>query len=151
MAFLAALVICLWAVPTNATAPRPAPGKNTLTVKIVGFRNAKGKVDALLFNGPQGFPDDQSKAIDDDEAPIDPRTLTAAIVFRNLRPGAYAITVLHDENMNRKLDTNFIGIPEEGYGASQNPPKMHRAPTFDEAKFTLASPKQTIQIKLIYY
>jgi len=36
------------------------------------------------------------------------------------RVGKYAVSVFHDENSNGKLDTNFLGIPREGVGASNN-------------------------------
>jgi uncharacterized protein (DUF2141 family) len=140
------------AVPQRADAAVPQKsGAAVLTVKVIGFRNAKGRLDALLFNAPKGFPDDDSKAVDDDEVRIDPKTLTAEVVFRSLPPGTYAVTLLHDENMNRKMDSNFFGIPKEGYGASMNPPRMHRAPKFDEAKFFLPPEGRVIQVKLIYY
>jgi uncharacterized protein (DUF2141 family) len=126
-------------------------GAGVLTVKVVGFRNAKGRVDVLLFNSANGFPDQKPKSLDVGEVPIDPQSLTAEVVFRNLPPGSYAVAVLHDENMNRKIDKKLFGIPREGYGASMNPPKMRRAPRFDEAKFSLAAGGQAIQIKLIYY
>jgi uncharacterized protein (DUF2141 family) len=146
------MVMLLVALGVAATGLKPcATGTAVLTLKIIGFRNAKGRVDILLFNSPKGFPDDESKAVDDDEVQIDPKTLTAEVAFRNLPPGTYAVTVLHDENMNRKLDTRFFGIPKEGYGMSTNPPKMFRAPRFDEAKFSLAPDGRVIQIKMIYY
>jgi len=43
-----------------------------------------------------------------------------------------------------------VGMPKEGYGASNNPKKKKRAPTFDEAKFSLNSSEQAIEITLIY-
>jgi len=92
------------------------------------LRNAKGKVDALLFARPTGFPEDDSKAFDKDEVPINPKTLTAQIVFKDVPRGFAAVTVLHDENMNRKIDKNFIGIPKEGYGTSNNPKKAKHEP-----------------------
>ena len=67
--------------PAARSAPRPGD-TSTLVVNITGLRNAKGKVDALLFVRPEGFPDDDSKAIDKDEVPIDPRTMTAQITFK---------------------------------------------------------------------
>jgi uncharacterized protein (DUF2141 family) len=120
-----------------------------LIVNVVGLRNAKGKVDALLFRSVDGFPDEPSKAIADD-VQIDPKSLTAQIVFQHVLPGPAAVTVLHDENVNEKLDKNLFGIPREGYGAS-NPKKRARAPTFAEARFTVNSPRETIQIRMIYW
>ena len=134
----------------------PAPeststATSTITVTLTGLRNAKGKVDALLFVRPAGFPEDDSTAFDKDEAPINPKTLTAQIVFKDVPRGFAAVTVLHDENMNRKIDKNFIGIPKEGYGTSNNPKKARHEPRWDEAKFPVSRPEETITIKMIYW
>jgi uncharacterized protein (DUF2141 family) len=137
-------------VATSGPLPAPSPQTSTLIVNVVGLRNAKGKVDALLFRSADGFPDEPSKAIADD-VQIDPKTLTAQIVFQHVFPGPAAVTVLHDENVNEKLDKNLFGIPREGYGASNNPKKRARAPTFAEARFTVNSPRETIQIRMIYW
>ena len=34
--------------------------------------------------------------------------------FGGLRPGVYAVAVLHDENQNDEMDFNFLGMPLEG-------------------------------------
>jgi len=57
------------------------------------------------------------------------------VTIENIPPGEYAISIFHDENDNGKLDTNFIGIPKEPYGFSNNPVIKLRPPTFMEAKF----------------
>ena len=38
----------------------------------------------------------------------------------DIPPGTYAVKLHIDENENGKLDTNFIGIPKEQYGISNN-------------------------------
>ena len=35
-----------------------------------------------------------------------------------LPEGEYAISLFHDENENKELDTNFIGIPKEAFGST---------------------------------
>lgn len=67
--------------------------------------------------------------------------------FDGLAPGSYAVRVMLDENDNGKLDTNFIGMPVEPYGIS-NDPKVMRRPTFDEAKFDLGADGGAITIHL---
>jgi uncharacterized protein (DUF2141 family) len=81
---------------------------------------------------------------------VDPKTLKARVVWADLAPGVYAVAVLHDENGNGKMDTNILGIPKEGHGASNNPAPKRRPPTFEEAQFTLAGPQQTVEVKLEY-
>ena len=136
---------------TQATSAPGAGGTTRLIVDVTGFRNANGKVDALLFVRPDGFPDKDSKAFDKDEVPIDPKTMSAQIVFKDVPRGFAAVTILHDENLNRKMDKNFIGIPKEGYGTSNNPKKAKHNPRWDEANFAVTQPQQTIQIRLIYW
>ena len=91
-----------------------------------------------------------SQAIRTQAAGIDSRALSAQIVFTGLREGVYAVSVFHDENMNRKLDKNFVGIPREGYGTSNNPKRKMGPPDFEEAKFQLTGAAQSLEIKLLY-
>jgi uncharacterized protein (DUF2141 family) len=144
-AFLAFL---LWAPFPSLTAQ--TKGMTTLTVRVTGARNIKGKIGVTLFQDAQGFPDDASKAIRQQSVEIDPNTMSAQVTFKDLPQGTFAVSVLHDENGNGKMDKNFVGMPKEGYGASNNPKKKKRAPTFDEAKFSLNASEQTIEITLIY-
>src|SRR5258707_6551223 len=125
-------------------------GTSTLTVHVTGSRNAKGKIRAALFRGAEGFPNDASKAIHTQAADIDPQTLSAQIVFTDLPAGVYAVSVFHDENMNQKLDKNFVGVPKEGYGASNNPKKKMGPPSFEETKFQLSGMEHSLEIKLMY-
>jgi uncharacterized protein (DUF2141 family) len=67
--------------------------------------------------------------------------------FENLPPGQYAVQVIHDENDNGKFDSNFLGIPSEGYGFSNNPRVMRR-PTFEEARFDLPHEGAEIHVRL---
>ena len=144
----AVLVFLQWvhfpslAAQTNDTA--------TLTVRVAGARNTKGKIWVTVFQDAQGFPDDPSKAVRQQSVDIDPNTLSAQVTFKDVPQGTFAVSVLHDENGNGKMDKNFVGMPKEGYGASNNPKKKKRAPTFDEAKFSLNSSEQAIEITLIY-
>lgn len=146
---LAALLFLLLWAPFRLLSAQTAETA-TLTVRVTGARNAKGKIGVTLFQSAQGFPDDTSKAFRQQSVEIDAKTMSAQLTFKDLPQGTYAVSVLHDENGNGKMDKNFVGIPKEGYGASNNPKKKRRAPTFDEAKFSLNSSEQTVEITLIY-
>ena len=123
---------------------------STLTVSVTGARNDKGKIGVTLFKSEDGFPSDISKAMFRQSVDIDPHSLGAKVVLKDVPIGTYAVAVLHDENGNGKMDKNLLGIPKEGYGASNNPPKKMRPPTFDEAKFSLVPGEKTVEIRLIY-
>ena len=53
--------------------------------------------------------------------------------------GIYAIGYYIDANENQKLDTNFIGVPKEEYGFSNNARGAFGPPSFESASFTLDS------------
>jgi uncharacterized protein (DUF2141 family) len=55
--------------------------------------------------------------------------------FKNLNSGIYAISIFHDVNKNNTLDKNFLGIPNEGYGFSNNIRPIFRGANFEESKF----------------
>lgn len=144
-ALIPVVVSLLLTVPLTAQS-----GTATLTVRVTGVRNSNGQIALALFQGEAGFPGDSSKAVRLLQAPIDSRTRSATFVLQAVSGGVYAISVFHDENMNGKLDKNLVGAPKEGYGASNNPRKRMGPPPFDEAKFSVNQPEQSIEIRLIY-
>lgn len=76
---------------------------------------------------------------------------SAEAVFNEVPAGTYAVSVIHDENTNNKFDKNFLGIPTEGYGASQNKLPFAAAPKFEDNKFIhSANATSTVRIKLRY-
>ena len=128
----------------NAQTPAaPTQNSSTLTVRVTGIRNTNGKIRLTLMR--------DSNTVEKREAEIDAGTLSAQTVFENLPQGVYSVFIFHDENMNGKMDFNEMGIPVEGYGASNNPEKRMGPPDPDEAKFTINQPKVAIEIKLIYW
>lgn len=108
-----------------------------LTVRIHDIRAQTGVLRVALVDGAPGW-DGKAAPVKADGAP--PQSDGAAFVFKNLAPGTYAVMINHDENGNGKLDRNFMGMPTEGYGFSNNPTVM-RKPTWEEARFELAADK----------
>ncbi|HEX2733963.1 MAG TPA: DUF2141 domain-containing protein [Polyangiaceae bacterium] len=120
----------------------------TLTVNVSELRNSKGNVAVALFDSPSAFPD-QQRALVGKLAKIDGRT--ASLKFVGLKPGTYAVAVLHDENRNDKMDFNLLGMPLEGYGFSNDAQVMFAPPSFDEAAFRLLPRASQISIPMHYF
>ena len=140
---LMSLLCCsLFFVASSSDAQAQKTGK--LIAKITGIRNAEGNIRIAVRT-------DETTIAAAQIADIDPKTLTAEAVFDNLPEGDYGVAVIHDENKNEKLDFNDYGMPLEGYGHSNNPPKRQGAPGFSETRFICASPTTTITISLIYW
>lgn len=75
---------------------------------------------------------------------------TTAIIA-GMPPGTYAAQVYFDENDNDELDRNFIGIPREGVGFSNNPSFTFRAPSFADTSFAYDGVSGAISVRLRYY
>ncbi|MGA2652645.1 MAG: DUF2141 domain-containing protein [Terracidiphilus sp.] len=141
--------------PAPATAPASAPGpsvvKSTLTIHLTGFRNAKGKVNIALYRDGKGFPMDPGSAVDTQRLEIDAKTLSVTVVFADIPQGSYAVSVLHDENLTGKMDFDSAGIPQKGYGISNNPDTTQGPPTPESAMVSVNQPETRVDIKLVYW
>jgi uncharacterized protein (DUF2141 family) len=123
------------------------PSQNVnLTVKITGFDELEGKALIALWNNGENFPDKDGKVYK--SATLNANAYVLKYTF-NVPVGTYAIALFHDADSDGELSTNFLGIPTEGYGFSNNVSPTFSAPSFDEAKFNLQKDTE-IEIKLIY-
>lgn len=118
-------------IPAYAFAQPPCPG---IHVKILNIKNSTGTVACALFESQEGFPNEYLHFATNIMT-IKIRKSQARCDFENIPPGTYAMAVVHDENMNGKLDTNWIGIPTEGYGFSNDAKALLGAPSFSAASF----------------
>lgn len=59
----------------------------------------------------------------------------------------YAVAVFHDENANKYLDKNFLGMPEEKYGFSNGARGTFGPPYFEEACFKVSN-QQVVKITI---
>lgn len=119
-----------------------------IKVRVLDLRSDKGDLDLALFNAKKGFPGKTEMALR--KAVIPAAGEEHVFVFENVPFGAYALTVRHDENRNGKLDTNFLGMPKEGVGTSNNPHKLMGPPSFDDARFVLDREETELVIRLRY-
>ncbi|MGZ3417128.1 MAG: DUF2141 domain-containing protein [Polyangiales bacterium] len=140
-----ALVLAL-AAASFAPATASADGDGTIKVSVSTFKNQKGFLGCRLFRVPEQFPDGTGAA--QRMAIAGPST---TCTFEHVEPGTYAVTAIHDENGNGKLDRDFFGIPAEGYGVSNNHTYTMSAPRWDESKFTVEPGEtKTLTVSLRY-
>ena len=138
--FLASLGRCL-------PQAQPAPA-SVIHVEVVELRNDNGQVSCSLYSSGDGFPKEPRKAVAHVVAPASEQK--AVCEFPGIAPGRYAVSVYHDENSNGKLDTNFLGIPREGVGASNNARGHMGPPKFDAAAFPFAGGWLKLTITINY-
>ncbi len=119
-----------------------------LKVTVSGFENNKGMARVLVFKeeAKAFFPAKEGKAFLKIIVPIENKSCTAEF---DLPAGTYAVSVHHDENNDRKVNTNWIGIPNEGLGVSNDAKGNFGPPKFDAAKFQMDEKDKTIKINIV--
>jgi uncharacterized protein (DUF2141 family) len=125
-----------------------AGASNLIKVVVVGLHNNDGEVDCALFGSADGFPGDSTKAGKTTKSNIE--NGQAVCEFAGVAPGNYAVSVFHDENRNGKLDRNFIGMPKEGVGASNDAARRLGPPKFDDARFNYQGGSSVMTIHIRY-
>lgn len=119
----------------------------TVHVRIEGFKNEKGLCCLLLFESKKGFPESSKHAI----LILKDRIINKSAEFEfNISSGIYAVSILHDENLNERLDKTWYGKPVEGFGISNNPEVGFGPPAFQESSIPLQDNNHFLKIKMIY-
>jgi len=145
-ALLYILLSCWVFIPHNNTTLKG----HTLTVTIENLKNTNGTLIFSLYNSEGSLPDEKFKRYyKKKNVTIDDKIVK--MTFSGLPEGHYAVTVLHDENNNGKIDKKFmLPLPKEGIGFSNYDDfGLSNKPNFKDASFNLNSDK-TITVKVIY-
>lgn len=126
------LVLAAQAIQDGGTAAAEAR-VTRLTVRLTGAGSNEGAVWVGLYADEAGF--DAGDELASATLPVSGGT--AETVFEALAPGEYGVIAFHDANGDGDFTRNFIGIPQERYGFSNNPRPRFRAAHWDEAVFVL--------------
>ena len=118
--------------------------QHRIEVIVSGVKDTTGLIMVALFNRGEEFLKKPTvgkivKAADGQ----------AVAVFEGQPAGEYAASIIHDANRNRKLDTNILGLPREGFGFSNDAMGTFGPPSFDKAKFNVAK-STSIRIRVKY-
>lgn len=110
-------------------------GQVSLTIEITGLRNNRGQILIELCDENEVNVKGVSQKVSNNQC---------ILLIQDLKPGKYGLKYFHDENNNNKLDVNWIGIPIEGYGFSNNAKGRFGPPAFEKTIFEL---KQSMSIQ----
>ncbi|MCV6613674.1 MAG: DUF2141 domain-containing protein [Cellvibrionaceae bacterium] len=115
-----------------------------LTLLISAYQHSQGNSYISLHNNAASFDGSGGQALAAVKQQLSGNGLK--LTFHNLPSGDYAVRIFHDENDNRELDRNIIGIPTEPYGFSNNAGAFGPA-SFEDAKISLSG-DQIVTIEL---
>jgi uncharacterized protein (DUF2141 family) len=116
------------------------------TLEVSELRGRTGDLMVAVFDDPGKFPD---------KAPLITKIVPVVkedkVIFidLNLPQGNYAVSTYLDQNRNGKLDANFLGIPKELFGFSNNPRILTGPPSYQDCEIKVESDSQKSQIRLI--
>ena len=120
-----------------------------MTITISGLRSNRGQVLISIFKGSDGYPDKTEKAFKNLQLKVVDKA--ASIDVFPLAAGDYAIAVLHDENNDGKMNTNWIGFPKEGFGFSNNVMGTFGPPSFSKARISYKGGQLNANIRTKYF
>ncbi len=134
--------------PLSSVPPGHAFQEAMLHVDVAGLRNDHGRVWCFLYNSASGFPKDQNASLKQTSNKI--QGTSSSCEFSDVPDGIYAVSVYHDENANGRLDSNFLGIPKEGVGASNDAKGHLGPPKFKDAMFRIDATSRSLLIHVNY-
>lgn len=122
------------------------PQTYDLSVTITGLKSTDGEIQIGLYNNKESFPhiDEQYKLFY-----FSVKEFSGIYTIKDLPEGEYAVAIFHDKNSDKICNTNFLGVPKEGFGFSKNFKPRLTSPDFEDCKIYLNS-NESITIKLIY-
>lgn len=115
--------------------------QSTLKIEINNLKNSLGYIQLSLV-------DENNIELRGIKSKVNNGSCT--IIFKDLKNMSYAIQYFHDENANNILDKNFIGIPKEGCGFSNDAFGKFGPKKFSEWLFQLKGDME-IEMKTFYF
>ncbi len=122
----------------------PISDKGTLIIEMEKQMPHKGNLLIYIFDNAEAFPKHKDKAYR--FVVIDTKQDIKTIPINNLPFKEYAIIAVHDQNSNRKLDRNWLGLPAEPYALSGKPKFQMGPPKYDEVKFLFEKNNQILKL-----
>ncbi|GAB5486596.1 MAG: hypothetical protein Pars2KO_01660 [Parasphingorhabdus sp.] len=147
LAILMAMPLTANASAAEAPAVAAPAVAASINVSISNLRSTKGDVLVCLSTNPKYFPDCRKD--------VKARKIKVAaanaqsVKIDGVKPGTYAIALIHDENANGKMDLRLF-LPREGFGFSRNPKIGMGPPKFKSAQFTMGAEDAQYAVKMKY-
>lgn len=113
--------------------------QNKLSIHIHGVKTSDGQINVAVYDKEEHFLRfDKVYRADSTRA----RQGVTSIDIEDLPPGEYALAIFHDENGNKQLDKNWLGIPKEAVGFSRTGMKRFGPPSYHECVLHIRTDEQ---------
>lgn len=102
-----------------------------LEVNLTDIDKKSGQILLAIYDSEESY-NNNGEPIETATVEVYENSIT--LNFNGLPDGTYAIKLIHDLNNNGQMDINAMGLPQDGYGFSNNVGK-YGLPPFNAAKF----------------
>lgn len=124
----------------------PILAQDTLKVELVLNAPARGMVQLAVCPDEASFKKSGRCTV----RSVPANAPLVRVDLAGLEPGTYAIKAFHDVNSNGALDTNWLGVPNEPYGFSNDAMGSFGPPSFAEASFAVPKGTSKVRIKMMH-
>ncbi|WP_293450994.1 DUF2141 domain-containing protein [Phenylobacterium sp.] len=140
------LVLGAPAVADDGCGGAHAPGDVKLTVQVNGVRPAVGEVAITVY------PDDKRRFLARGGKYARQRVKAAASVRACfwVPPAGYAVAVYHDANGDHNFARTLVGLPDEGFGFSNDPETRVGLPPLSAVRFMVGRNDRSIAVQMRY-
>lgn len=124
--------------------------ETAVVIQFLNIRGEQGNMLISLYDAPDQFPYQPKWRYMISKTKL--KEQGNRFMIKEVKSGKYAIAIFDDENCDTVMQKNFLGIPKEGYGFSNNAkPSIKGAPSFEQCTFPVNEGKENIvEIDLQY-
>lgn len=122
-----------------ASLPTPAA---TIEVRVSNVEGGKGKINIAVCDRERFLKQCAYSAS------VPPQDGETVVSLKDIPAGTWAVLAYQDENGNRQLDRNFLGIPKENYGFSRDAVGQFGPPGFEAAAIEVNEGTTVARIRL---
>jgi len=108
--------------------------KSTITLKVKGISEAKGIMNIAIFNSEEDYRSGENFVLGEK---IEVNSNEFTFISPEIPVGTYAIKVFQDVDSNGEFNKNWIGMPKEPFGFSNDAKGRMGPPSFEDASFSL--------------
>ena len=123
----------------------PAYAENEVTILVSGIGDPVGNIVVTAFDNDDDW---LEKPVVEESIALSEGMESPLPIKLSLAPGSYAFQVYHDLDGNGEMKTNFIGIPKEPTGVSNDAKGKFGPPKFKDAAVEVTA-GATIEISMV--
>jgi len=136
------------AVAPSDQSSEAVPDGITITVDIAKLRNSDGMAQVTLYDKEDEFLSEDSETARIVRVEIEGDK--SSCQFSGVKPGKYAVALMHDEDGDGKMKKSLIGLPKEGIGMSNDAKPKFGPPKWEDAVFEVGEEDVSITISMLY-